>query len=64
MEFDSERLFKRIDYMREIMEGATGREIVDIVKELVPTFNPQNAAYKDEVEEAKETAEEKEEIHV
>ena len=64
MEFDSERLFKRIDYMREIMEGATGREIVDIVKELVPTFNPQNAAFKDEVEEVKETAEEKEEIHV
>lgn len=64
MEFDSERLFKRIDYMREIMEGATGREIVDIVKELVPTFNPQNAAFKDEVEEVKEAAEEKEEIHV
>ena len=64
MEFDSERLFKRIDYMREIMEGATGREIVDIVKELVPTFNPQNAAFKDEVEEVKEVAEEKEEIHV
>lgn len=64
MEFDSERLFKRIDYMREIMEGATGREIVDIVKELVPTFNPQNAAFKDEVEETKETSEEKEEIHV
>ncbi len=64
MEFDSERLFKRIDYMREIMEGATGREIVDIVKELVPTFNPQNVAFKDEVEETKETSEEKEEIHV
>ena len=60
MEFDSERLFKRIDYMREIMEGATGREIVDIVKELVPTFNPQNVAFKDEVEEKKE---EKEEVH-
>lgn len=60
MEFDSERLFKRIDYMREIMEGATGREIVDIVKELVPTFNPQNIAFKDEVEEKKE---EKEEVH-
>lgn len=60
MEFDSERLFKRIDYMREIMEGATGREIVDIVKELVPTFNPQNVAYKDEVEVKDE---EKEEVH-
>lgn len=60
MEFDSERLFKKIDYMREIMEGATGREIVDIVKELVPTFNPQNVAYKDEVEVKDE---EKEEVH-
>ena len=60
MEFDSERLFKRIDYMREIMEGATGREIVDIVKELVPTFNPQNVAFKDEVEVKEE---EKEEVH-
>lgn len=60
MEFDSDRLFNRIDYMRTIMEGATGREIVDIVKELVPTFNPQNVAFKDEVEEKKE---EKEEVH-
>ncbi len=60
MEFDSERLFNRIDYMREIMEGASGREIVDIVKELVPTFNPQNIAFKDEVEEKKE---DKEEVH-
>ena len=60
MEFDSERLFNRIDYMRGIMEGASGREIVDIVKELVPTFNPQNVAFKDEVEEKKE---DKEEVH-
>ncbi len=60
MEFDSERLFNRIDYMRQIMEGATGREIVDIVKELVPTFNPQNVAFKDE---APEKTEEKEEVH-
>ena len=51
MEFDSENLFKKISFMREIMEGATHRQIVDIVKELVPTFNPQNEAYKDEEKE-------------
>ena len=60
MEFDSERLFNRIDYMRGIMEGASGREIVDVVKELVPTFNPQNVAFKDDVEEKNEA---KEEVH-
>ena len=48
MEFDSENLFNKIDYMRHIMEGASGREIVDIVKELVPTFKPQNVAFQDE----------------
>lgn len=52
MEFDSENLFNKISYMREIMEGATSRQIVDVVKELVPTFNPQNEAYKDVVVES------------
>lgn len=51
MDFDSENLFEKISYMREIMEGATHRQIVDVVKELVPTFNPQNEAYKDEEKE-------------
>lgn len=51
MEFDSERLFEKISFMREIMEEATSRQIVDVVKELVPTFNPQNEAFKDEVKE-------------
>ena len=65
MEFDSENLFKRIEYMREIMEGASGREIVDIVKELVPTFKPQNVAFKDEIPEETETTEQKkEEVNV
>ena len=53
MDFDSENLFDKISYMREIMEGATHRQIVDAIKELVPTFKPQNEAYKDEKEEVK-----------
>ncbi len=65
MEFDSEHLFKRIEYMREIMEGANGREIVDVVKELVPTFNPQNVAFKDvDDEDTEATTEKKEEVNV
>lgn len=51
MEFDSENLFEKISYMREIMEGASSRQIVDVVKDLVPTFKPQNEAYKDEEKE-------------
>ncbi len=55
MEFDSEKLFNKIDFMREIIEEADGRVIVDIVKELVPTFKPQNEAFKDaEVKEEKD----------
>lgn len=52
MEFDSENLFNKISYMREIMEGASSRQIVDVIKELVPTFKPQNEAYKDIVTES------------
>ncbi len=51
MEFDSENLFEKINYMREIMEGASSRQIVDVVKDLVPTFKPQNEAYKSEEKE-------------
>ena len=51
MEFDVEKLFRRIEEMRSIMDTATHREIVDIVKDLVPTFKPQNEAYKDEEKE-------------
>ena len=53
MEFDSQKLFEKISYMREVMDGATSRQIVDVVKELVPTFNPQNEAFKDEKQEVK-----------
>ena len=48
MDFDSENLFEKISYMREIMAGASSRQIVDVVKDLVPTFKPQNEAYRDE----------------
>ena len=51
MEFDSDNLFERISYMREIMEAASSRQIVDVIKDLVPTFKPQNEAYKDEEKE-------------
>lgn len=51
MEFDSEILFEKISYMRHIMDEADSCEIVDIIKELVPTFNPNNDAFKGEVKE-------------
>ncbi len=53
MEFDSEKLFNKIDFMREIIESADGKVIVDIVKDLVPTFKPQNEAFKDSEEDGK-----------
>ncbi len=57
MEIDTEKLFSQIDYAKEIMVEATPYEIVDIVKNLVPTFNPQNEAYKDSAAEEKDTVE-------
>ena len=65
MEFDSEKLFNRIGYMREIMEDATSRQVVDVIKELVPTFNPQNEAYKDIIDESNSGEQQNgDEIHV
>ncbi len=54
MEFDSEKLFRRLDEMKENIETASNKEIVDVIKELVPTFTPNNIAYNDAKEE-KET---------
>ena len=51
MAFDTDLLFEKIYYLNEIMDGASSRQIVEIVKELVPTFKPQNEAYQDEKKE-------------
>ncbi len=50
MNFDSENLFKKIAYAREIIEDASGCDIVNIIKELVPTFYPNNESFKDKEE--------------
>lgn len=54
MEFDSEKLFLRLDEMKRNIETASNKEIVDVIKELVPTFTPNNVAYND-TEKEKET---------
>ncbi len=54
MELDTDKLFKRVAYAKEIMETASAYDIVDIIKDLVPTFNPQNEAYKDKEADSKE----------
>lgn len=56
-EFDSEKLFETISHTREIIEGASAVEIVDIVKELVPTFNPNNESFRSHRDEKEETQE-------
>ncbi len=54
MEFDSEYLFEKINYTKEIIEDASPVEIVDIIKELVPTFYPNNDNYRDKKEKLEE----------
>ncbi len=46
MEFDVDLLYERIAYAKEIMEDASSNDIVEIIKELVPTFNPNNEKFK------------------
>ena len=46
MDFDSELLFKRLAELKEILNTGEATQVVDVIKELVPTFNPQNIAYK------------------
>ena len=45
MEFDSERLFKKLEEIKAIIETAQPTEIVDIIKDLVPTFIPNNVLF-------------------
>ena len=52
MEFDSEKLFEKINYAKEIVETASGVEIVEIIKELVPTFQPNNDNFRTKEEKA------------
>ena len=54
MEFDSEALFKRLSDVKEIIETADAVEIVEIIKELVPTFVPNNEAYNQAMKKDKE----------
>lgn len=62
MEFDSDRLFSRLSDLRAIVDTADSHEIVDIIKELVPTFNHNNAAYNKELQANKEETDEKGEM--
>ncbi len=45
MEFDFEKLFKQLEELKEIVETAPPTQIVDIIKELVPTFIPNNVLF-------------------
>jgi FlaA1/EpsC-like NDP-sugar epimerase len=56
MEFDSEYLFKRLSEVKEVIETADAVEIVEVIKELVPTFVPNNEAYNKEMRKGKEEA--------
>lgn len=46
MEFDSEEFFRKLDKLKGMVETASPLEIVNEIKKIVPTFNPQNEAYK------------------
>ncbi len=45
MDFDSDALFRRLGEVKEILDTAEPTEIVEVIKELVPTFTPNNEAY-------------------
>lgn len=56
MEFDSDALFKKLDVLKAMLENSSHKEIVDVIRELVPTFTPNNASFIDSKDENKEEA--------
>lgn len=57
MEFDGERLFRKLDELRNMIEDASHTEVVDAIKELVPTFKPNNISFAHNEGEEKEAEE-------
>jgi len=57
MEFDSEKLFRKLDELRNMIENASHTEVVDVIKELVPTFKPNNVSFTHNEDEEKEAEE-------
>ena len=47
-----------------MLETANPIEIVNVIKELVPTFNPQNEAYQDKVDAQENATEKGDEVNV
>ena len=64
MEFDSEKLFEKLSELKAMLESADSVEIVNVIKALVPTFKPQNEAYKDATDTAENVTEKRDEINV
>lgn len=64
MDFDSEELFRKLSELRDMLESANSVEIVNVIKELVPTFNPQNEAYQDVVDTQESVTEKGDEVNV
>lgn len=64
MDFDSEELFRKLSELKDMLESANPVEIVNVIKELVPTFNPQNEAYQDAVDTNENATEKGDEVNV
>jgi FlaA1/EpsC-like NDP-sugar epimerase len=64
MDFDSDVLFKKLADLKEMIDSAQATEIVEVIKELVPTFNPQNEVYKNTVNTEHSVTEKGDEVNV